>query len=108
MPRVRNRVMTLRLAKRYLKKVKNTVSPEEYQIFMSLIQEMKDKRSDVGPTVRKVIELFKHNGGLLSGFNRFLPKGYRIVPLMMPGRFQIRMERSEASVPLINFVRKIK
>lgn len=101
MPRVRNPVMTtLGLAKRYLKRVKNTVSPKKYQIFMCLIQETKDKRSDVGPTVRKVIrkviELFKHNGGLLSGFNRFLaPKGYRIIPQMTPGQFQIRMTRSK-------------
>lgn len=99
MPQVRNPVMTLGLAKRYLKRVKNTVSPKKYQIFLSLIQETKDKRSDVGPTVRKVIELFKHNGGLLSGFNRFLaPKGYRIVPQMTPGQFQIRMKRVKRSV----------
>ncbi|KAH7853801.1 hypothetical protein Vadar_006753 [Vaccinium darrowii] len=93
MPRVRSqRQVTLREAKKYLKKVKGTVSDGEYQIFMTLIQEIKDKRSDIDPTIRKVIELFKHNGGLLSGFNCFLPEAYKIVPLMRPGRYEIRGE----------------
>ncbi|KAH7853526.1 hypothetical protein Vadar_003583 [Vaccinium darrowii] len=91
MPRVRTQV-TIRKANKYLKKVKDAVSPDEYQIFMNLILESKDKKRDIGPTIGKVIELFKHNGGLLSGFNRFLPKGYKIVPLMRPGRYEIKRE----------------
>lgn len=79
-------------ADNFLNKVKNTVSPEEYQIFMSLILETKDERTDIVLVVTEVIELFRRNGELLSEFNRFLARGYKIVPLMMPERFEIRVD----------------
>ncbi|KAI8564608.1 hypothetical protein RHMOL_Rhmol03G0193800 [Rhododendron molle] len=82
--------VTIGDAEKFLNMVKTTVSPEEYRIFMSLILETKDERTDIEIVLTKVMELFRLHGELLGEFNWFLARVYKIVPLKMPGRFQIR------------------
>lgn len=101
MPRKRTSHVTIGDAEKFLK-VKTTVSPQKYRIFTSLIRQTKDERTDIVLVLTKVIELFRHNGELLGEFNWFLARGYKIVPLMTPGRYQIRAKRS------VDFLQKKK
>lgn len=70
--------VTVPEALQYLKKLKNTLQPEEYNAFMTLMRGTLDESTDTGFTVAKMAELFECNRELLPGFNSFLPEAYEI------------------------------
>ncbi|GAB2261702.1 hypothetical protein Droror1_Dr00002699 [Drosera rotundifolia] len=67
--------------KSYLKDVRERLGVEQYKEFLKIMEYVKDKRGEFGyltETTEKIRKLLKGNEDLISGFNNFLPKQFRI------------------------------
>jgi len=65
----------------YLKEVKGEFryQREKYDMFLKLMRDFKDQIIGTHHVTAAVKELFKGHNNLISGFNTFLPKGYKII-----------------------------
>ncbi|KAI9487677.1 MAG: hypothetical protein EXX96DRAFT_473102, partial [Benjaminiella poitrasii] len=59
-------------------KVKFSEKPEVYNQFLDIMKEFKSQVIDTPGVIERVSTLFKGHPSLISGFNTFLPPGYRI------------------------------
>ncbi|KAI8353986.1 hypothetical protein BD560DRAFT_408082 [Blakeslea trispora] len=64
----------------YLDLVKNRFSdkPDVYNQFLDIMKDFKSQAIDTPGVIKRVSSLFKGHPELISGFNTFLPSGYRI------------------------------
>ncbi|OBZ86626.1 Paired amphipathic helix protein Sin3b [Choanephora cucurbitarum] len=64
----------------YLDLVKNRFSdrPDVYNQFLDIMKDFKSQAIDTPGVIKRVSSLFKGHSELISGFNTFLPAGYRI------------------------------
>ncbi|KAG1146496.1 hypothetical protein G6F37_004665 [Rhizopus arrhizus] len=59
-------------------KVKFSDQPEVYNRFLDIMKEFKSQAIDTPGVIERVSSLFRGHPTLISGFNTFLPPGYRI------------------------------
>ncbi|OBZ85577.1 putative Xaa-Pro aminopeptidase P [Choanephora cucurbitarum] len=59
-------------------KVKFSEQPEVYNQFLDIMKEFKSQAIDTPGVIERVSSLFRGHPALISGFNTFLPPGYRI------------------------------
>lgn len=59
-------------------KVKFADQPEVYNRFLDIMKEFKSQAIDTPGVIERVSTLFRGHPALISGFNTFLPPGYRI------------------------------
>ncbi|RCI04557.1 Transcriptional regulatory protein sin3 [Rhizopus stolonifer] len=59
-------------------KVKFSEQPEVYNRFLDIMKEFKSQAIDTPGVIERVSTLFRGHPALISGFNTFLPPGYRI------------------------------
>ncbi|KAI8971599.1 hypothetical protein BDF20DRAFT_837905 [Mycotypha africana] len=59
-------------------KIKFSEQPEVYNRFLDIMKEFKSQAIDTPGVIERVSTLFKGHPSLISGFNTFLPPGYRI------------------------------
>ena len=63
----------------YLDRVKSQFgSSSVYNDFLEIMKQFKSQLIDTSIVIQRVSELFKGHGSLITGFNAFLPPGYRI------------------------------
>ncbi|KAI7907495.1 uncharacterized protein BX663DRAFT_424720 [Cokeromyces recurvatus] len=74
------RPLNVKDALTYLDQVKMKFSekPEVYNRFLDIMKEFKSQAIDTPGVIERVSTLFKGHPSLISGFNTFLPPGYRI------------------------------
>ncbi|KAI8976122.1 Sin3 family co-repressor-domain-containing protein [Pilobolus umbonatus] len=74
------RPLNVKDALTYLDKVKAKFSsePEVYNHFLDIMKDFKSQIIDTPGVIERVSTLFRGNPVLISGFNTFLPPGYRI------------------------------
>ncbi|KAK7386924.1 hypothetical protein VNO78_27300 [Psophocarpus tetragonolobus] len=65
----------------YIKEVQHVFEDkkEEFNEFLEVLKDYKLDRTDIGAVVTKVEEILKGYEELILGFNKFLPKGYKIL-----------------------------
>ncbi|CAO3621024.1 unnamed protein product [Cunninghamella blakesleeana] len=75
-----HRPLNVRDALAYLDQVKVRFSdqPEVYNSFLDIMKDFKSQAIDTPGVIERVSTLFKGHPMLISGFNTFLPPGYRI------------------------------
>ncbi|KAI8997990.1 hypothetical protein BC832DRAFT_566531 [Gaertneriomyces semiglobifer] len=61
-------------------KIKFSDQPEVYNRFLDIMKDFKSQALDTPGVIERVSTLFRGNNSLISGFNTFLPPGYRIEP----------------------------
>ncbi|OAD69347.1 hypothetical protein PHYBLDRAFT_93875, partial [Phycomyces blakesleeanus NRRL 1555(-)] len=59
-------------------KIKFSDQPEVYNKFLDIMKDFKSQAIDTPGVIERVSGLFKGHPSLISGFNTFLPPGYRI------------------------------
>lgn len=59
-------------------KVQFAGNPDVYNQFLDIMKDFKSQAIDTPGVIGRVSQLFKGNPSLISGFNTFLPPGYRI------------------------------
>ncbi|KAI8379519.1 uncharacterized protein BYT42DRAFT_329822 [Radiomyces spectabilis] len=74
------RPLNVRDALTYLDQVKVQFAdqPDVYNRFLDIMKDFKSQTIDTPGVIERVSTLFKGHPGLISGFNTFLPPGYRI------------------------------
>ncbi|KAH8548948.1 hypothetical protein BGW37DRAFT_429996 [Umbelopsis sp. PMI_123] len=74
------RPLNVRDALSYLDQVKVKFSdqPDVYNRFLDIMKDFKSQAIDTPGVIERVSTLFRGHPGLISGFNTFLPPGYRI------------------------------
>ncbi|KAL1921324.1 uncharacterized protein VTP21DRAFT_11040 [Calcarisporiella thermophila] len=77
-----HRPLNVKDALLYLDEVKLQFAgqPEVYNKFLDIMKEFKSQNIDTPGVIDRVSTLFKGHPSLISGFNTFLPPGYRIEP----------------------------
>lgn len=78
MPPQATHQVTVPEALQYLKKLKNTLHPKEYDTFVTLVRGTVGESTDTGFTVAKMAELLECDRELVPEFNSFLPEAYEI------------------------------
>ncbi|KAI8825138.1 uncharacterized protein EV422DRAFT_517588 [Fimicolochytrium jonesii] len=76
------RPLNVKDALSYLDQVKIQFNdqPEVYNRFLDIMKDFKSQALDTPGVIRRVSGLFREHPELISGFNTFLPHGYRIEP----------------------------
>lgn len=67
-----------------LVKVKFNDQPEIYNRFLDIMKDFKSQSIDTPGVIDRVSSLFRGHPNLITGFNTFLPPGYRIEPTNNP------------------------
>ncbi|KAH7855488.1 hypothetical protein Vadar_025419 [Vaccinium darrowii] len=101
------RQVTILEALRYLKKLKNTLRPEEYNTFMTLVTGTREESTHTGFVVAKMVELFECNRELVTEFNCFLPEVYEITSDTYYGGCYNWISAVKGSVDFLNKIRTI-
>ncbi|OUM63674.1 hypothetical protein PIROE2DRAFT_26190, partial [Piromyces sp. E2] len=98
----------------YLEQVKAQFKdhPEIYNRFLDIMKDFKSQAIDTPGVIDRVSTLFTSHPNLITGFNTFLPPGYKIEPTNNPNNPDQQMNaRHKAPVEFnhaINYVNKIK
>ncbi|TPX67159.1 hypothetical protein CcCBS67573_g07586 [Chytriomyces confervae] len=81
-----SRSLNVRDALEYLDKVKDQFrsQPEVYNRFLDIMKDFKSQSIDTPGVIDRVSTLFRGHPSLVTGFNTFLPPGYRIEATMNP------------------------
>ncbi|TPX57792.1 hypothetical protein PhCBS80983_g03578 [Powellomyces hirtus] len=61
-------------------KIRFNDQPEVYNRFLDIMKDFKSQALDTPGVIRRVSNLFREHPELISGFNTFLPPGYKIEP----------------------------
>ncbi|TPX40757.1 hypothetical protein SeMB42_g05890 [Synchytrium endobioticum] len=74
------RPLNVKDALSYLDQVKNQFGdqPDVYNRFLDIMKEFKSQSIDTPGVINRVSSLFRGHSNLITGFNTFLPPGYRI------------------------------
>lgn len=107
MPPQATHQVTVPEALQYLKKLKNTRHPEEYDAFVTLVRDTMGESADTGFTVAKMAELLECNRELVPGFNSFLPEAYEITSDTYYGGCYNWISAVKGSVDFLNKIRTI-
>ncbi|KAF5356556.1 hypothetical protein D9758_008237 [Tetrapyrgos nigripes] len=75
-----NHQTTVSNALSYLDAVKSALhdKPEEYDRFLGIMSDFQNQQVDVLGSMKRIADLFHSHPNLITGYNVFLPPGYRI------------------------------
>ncbi|OUM59095.1 hypothetical protein PIROE2DRAFT_47375 [Piromyces sp. E2] len=104
------RQLNVKDALSYLDQVKEQFndSPQVYNQFLDIMKEFKSQALSTPGVIQRVSTLFKDHPSLITGFNTFLPPGYRIEPPVNDMSYGNRKRAPVEFNHAINFVNKIK
>ena len=90
----------------YLDQVKVQFSgePNVYNQFLDIMKDFKSQAIDTPGVIRRVSQLFKGNQQLISGFNTFLPPGYKIECGTDEDPHAIRVTTPQGTIAVANMI----